>query len=127
MVVGPASSGKTSVVKALTNMALGTGMGWTPSVIGLDPSSVSVRVGCSSQRRDVVTIPCSLACSAVKLDPRQLFDVDTTIPHPHASRGQPPRIAAHVRPTRHHGVRRADLGMVVWPPRAHRTRCGCLA
>lgn len=42
MVVGPASSGKTSVVKALTNMALGTGMGWTPGVIGLDPASVSV-------------------------------------------------------------------------------------
>jgi len=40
MVVGPPSSGKSSVVKALTNMALGTGMGWTPIVVGLDPSSV---------------------------------------------------------------------------------------
>lgn len=40
MVVGPASSGKTSTVKALTNMALGTGMGWTPVVVGLDPASV---------------------------------------------------------------------------------------
>jgi polyribonucleotide 5'-hydroxyl-kinase len=41
MVVGPPSSGKSSVVKALTNMALGTGMGWTPTIVGLDPSSVS--------------------------------------------------------------------------------------
>lgn len=41
MVVGPASSGKTSVVKGLVNMAMGTGMGWTPGVIGLDPASVS--------------------------------------------------------------------------------------
>ena len=40
MVVGPASSGKTSTVKALTNMALGTGMGWTPVAVGLDPASV---------------------------------------------------------------------------------------
>jgi polyribonucleotide 5'-hydroxyl-kinase len=42
MVVGPSSSGKTSTVKALTNMALGTGMGWTPCIVGLDPASVSL-------------------------------------------------------------------------------------
>jgi polyribonucleotide 5'-hydroxyl-kinase len=49
MVVGPPCSGKTSVVKALTNMALGTGMGWTPTVVGLDPSSV----GLNSSTRNV--------------------------------------------------------------------------
>jgi polyribonucleotide 5'-hydroxyl-kinase len=46
MVVGPPSSGKSSVVKALTNMALGTGMGWTPTIVGLDPSSVSYLIRC---------------------------------------------------------------------------------
>ncbi|WVQ99907.1 hypothetical protein IAU59_007050 [Kwoniella sp. CBS 9459] len=41
MIVGPPSSGKTTVVKNLVNLALGTGMGWTPGVVGLDPSSPS--------------------------------------------------------------------------------------
>ncbi|WVR07435.1 hypothetical protein IAU60_004476 [Kwoniella sp. DSM 27419] len=41
MIVGPPSSGKTTVVKNLVNMALGTGMGWTPTVVGLDPASPS--------------------------------------------------------------------------------------
>lgn len=41
MVVGPPSSGKTTVVKNLVNMALSSGMGWTVCVAGLDPSSVS--------------------------------------------------------------------------------------
>ncbi|WVN90221.1 mRNA cleavage and polyadenylation factor Clp1 [Cryptococcus depauperatus CBS 7841] len=39
MVMGPLSSGKSTVVKNLVNMALGTGLGWTPGVVGLDPSS----------------------------------------------------------------------------------------
>ncbi|ORX38582.1 hypothetical protein BD324DRAFT_621467 [Kockovaella imperatae] len=39
MILGPPSSGKTTVVKNLVNMALGTGMSWTPGVISLDPSS----------------------------------------------------------------------------------------
>lgn len=43
MVLGPPSSGKTTVVKNLVNMALSSGLGWTPGVIGLDPSSVSSR------------------------------------------------------------------------------------
>ena len=42
MVLGPPSSGKTSVVKSLANMALGSGLGWTPGIIGLDPASVSI-------------------------------------------------------------------------------------
>lgn len=45
MVVGPPSSGKTTVAKNLVNMALGSGMGWTVSVGGLDPSSVSTISG----------------------------------------------------------------------------------
>ena len=43
MVLGPPSSGKTSVVKNLVNMALGSGIGWTPAIVGLDPASVSSR------------------------------------------------------------------------------------
>ncbi|KAK8854866.1 hypothetical protein IAR55_003605 [Kwoniella newhampshirensis] len=39
MILGPPSSGKSTVVKNLVNLALGTGMGWTPGVVGLDPSS----------------------------------------------------------------------------------------
>ena len=35
MVLGPPSSGKTTVVKNLVNMALGTGMGWSVGVAGL--------------------------------------------------------------------------------------------
>jgi polyribonucleotide 5'-hydroxyl-kinase len=41
MVLGPPGSGKTTVVKNLVNMALGSGMGWNVGVIGLDPASVS--------------------------------------------------------------------------------------
>lgn len=41
MVLGPPSSGKTSVVKNLVNMAVGSGMGWNVGVAGLDPASVS--------------------------------------------------------------------------------------
>lgn len=41
MVVGPPCSGKTTVIKNLVNLALGSGLGWTPGMIGLDPSSVS--------------------------------------------------------------------------------------
>ncbi|EIW67326.1 hypothetical protein M231_02531 [Tremella mesenterica] len=39
MLVGPTSSGKTTVAKNLVNLALSAGMGWTPCVVGLDPSS----------------------------------------------------------------------------------------
>lgn len=56
MVVGPASSGKTSTVKALINMALGTGMGWTPGVIGLDPASVSPILVISFTDREVLLL-----------------------------------------------------------------------
>lgn len=41
MVLGPPSSGKTTVTKSLVNMALGSGMGWNVGVGGLDPGSVS--------------------------------------------------------------------------------------
>ena len=40
MVMGPACSGKSTVVKSLVNMALGSGMGWSPGVVGLDPANV---------------------------------------------------------------------------------------
>ncbi|ORY35433.1 hypothetical protein BCR39DRAFT_509714 [Naematelia encephala] len=39
MVLGPPSSGKTTVVKNLINMALSSGMGWSVGVAGLDPAS----------------------------------------------------------------------------------------
>ncbi|ODN92739.1 protein Clp1 [Cryptococcus wingfieldii CBS 7118] len=39
MVIGQANAGKTTVVKNLVNMALGSGLGWTPGVVGLDPAS----------------------------------------------------------------------------------------
>ncbi|WWD02415.1 hypothetical protein V865_000454 [Kwoniella europaea PYCC6329] len=41
MIMGPPSSGKTTVVKNLVNLALSSGMGWTVGVGGLDPSSPS--------------------------------------------------------------------------------------
>ncbi|WWC90798.1 uncharacterized protein L201_005735 [Kwoniella dendrophila CBS 6074] len=41
MVMGPPSSGKTTVVKNLVNLALSTGMRWNIGVGGLDPSSPS--------------------------------------------------------------------------------------
>ncbi|WWC71655.1 uncharacterized protein I206_105613 [Kwoniella pini CBS 10737] len=41
MVMGPPSSGKTTIVKNLVNLALSSGMGWTVGVGGLDPSSPS--------------------------------------------------------------------------------------
>jgi polyribonucleotide 5'-hydroxyl-kinase len=44
MVVGPPCSGKTTVVKGLVNLALSSGMGWSPHVVGLDPASVSISV-----------------------------------------------------------------------------------
>lgn len=40
MVLGPPSSGKTTVVKSLVNMACASGMGWSVGVAGLDPASV---------------------------------------------------------------------------------------
>lgn len=40
MVLGPPSSGKSTLVKSLVNMASGSGMGWSVGVAGLDPSSV---------------------------------------------------------------------------------------
>lgn len=41
LVLGPPSSGKTTVVKNLVNLALGSGLGWNVGVAGLDPASVS--------------------------------------------------------------------------------------
>lgn len=41
MVLGPASSGKSTMVKNLVNLATGSGMGWAPAVVGLDPGNVS--------------------------------------------------------------------------------------
>ena len=40
MVLGPPSSGKSTLVKSLVNMASGSGMGWSVGVAGLDPASV---------------------------------------------------------------------------------------
>jgi polyribonucleotide 5'-hydroxyl-kinase len=47
MVLGPPSSGKTTVAKSLVNMALGTGLGWNVAVAGIDPSSVSTPPWCT--------------------------------------------------------------------------------
>jgi len=69
MVVGPPSSGKTTVVKNLVNMALGSGMGWSVGVVGLDPSSVRCLVfglNCmllTEQIQPVNLIPGSLSLS----------------------------------------------------------------
>ncbi|KAK4688997.1 polyribonucleotide 5'-hydroxyl-kinase, partial [Tremellales sp. Uapishka_1] len=41
MVVGPSSSGKSTIVKNLVNLALGSGMNWRVGVAGLDPTSPS--------------------------------------------------------------------------------------
>lgn len=40
MVLGPANAGKSTMIKNLVNLALGSGMGWAPAVVGLDPSNV---------------------------------------------------------------------------------------
>jgi hypothetical protein len=53
MVLGQPSSGKTTVVKNLVNMALSSGMGWNVGVASLDPSSVSLR-------RLTHIVPCQL-------------------------------------------------------------------
>lgn len=42
MVLGPANAGKSTMIKNLVNLALGSGMGWAPAVVGLDPSNVSL-------------------------------------------------------------------------------------
>jgi polyribonucleotide 5'-hydroxyl-kinase len=42
MVLGPANSGKSTMIKGLLNLAVGSGMGWSPGVIGLDPGTVSI-------------------------------------------------------------------------------------
>ncbi|KAJ9125374.1 hypothetical protein QFC22_000334 [Naganishia vaughanmartiniae] len=39
MVLGPANAGKSTVLKNLVNLALGSGMGWAPAVVSLDPSN----------------------------------------------------------------------------------------
>lgn len=41
MVLGPGNAGKSTMVKNLVNLALGSGMGWAPAVVSLDPSNVS--------------------------------------------------------------------------------------
>ena len=42
LVLGPESSGKTSVCKILTNYAVRAGQGWTPIYVNTDPSEVRV-------------------------------------------------------------------------------------
>jgi hypothetical protein len=42
MVLGPANAGKSTMIKNLVNLALGSGMGWAPVVVSLDPSNVSI-------------------------------------------------------------------------------------
>ncbi|KAJ9109036.1 hypothetical protein QFC21_000362 [Naganishia friedmannii] len=39
MVLGPANAGKSTMLKNLVNLALGSGMGWAPAVVSLDPSN----------------------------------------------------------------------------------------
>ncbi|KAJ9093607.1 hypothetical protein QFC19_008274 [Naganishia cerealis] len=40
MVLGPANAGKSTMIKNLVNLALGSGMGWAPAVVSLDPSNI---------------------------------------------------------------------------------------
>lgn len=42
LVLGPENSGKTSVCKILTNYAVRTGQDWTPVLVNVDPSEVSL-------------------------------------------------------------------------------------
>jgi hypothetical protein len=44
LVLGPESSGKTTVCKILTNYAVRAGQGWTPMYVNTDPSEVCVCV-----------------------------------------------------------------------------------
>jgi polyribonucleotide 5'-hydroxyl-kinase len=65
MVLGPACSGKSTVVKSLVNMALGTGMGWSPGVVGLDPANV--RGSVRSERSLMVIQPPHLVAGSLSL------------------------------------------------------------
>lgn len=42
LVLGPEHSGKTTVCKILTNYAVRGGQGWTPFLVNVDPSEVSI-------------------------------------------------------------------------------------
>ena len=44
LILGPESSGKTTVCKILTNYAVRAGQGWTPMYVNTDPSEVCVCV-----------------------------------------------------------------------------------
>jgi len=117
MVVGPPCSGKTSVVKALTNMALGTGMGWTPTVVGLDPSSVS-HLYMLGIWTDVMI--------AIESDTWEPIPVDPTIPNPDSSPLQPTRFTPYYRSSSYDGIGRTNSGVVVRPPGADYKRSGRL-
>lgn len=108
MVVGPASSGKTSVVKALTNLALGTGMGWTPGVIGLDPASVSF---CPVEVHSLKLLGTDLI--AAQPHTGQPVYVNAPIPSSHPSPRQSSRLTPNLRPFTYHGIGRADCRLVV--------------
>lgn len=66
MVLGPPSSGKTTVVKNLVNMALGSGVGWNVGVAGLDPSSVGYDslIGANLQPSNLIPGTLSLSSPA---------------------------------------------------------------
>ena len=51
MVIGPANSGKSTMVKGLLNLAIGSGMGWSPGVVGLDSGTVGAAT-CGGLRQD---------------------------------------------------------------------------
>lgn len=51
LVLGSPSSGKSTTVKTLLNLALGGGMGWGLGVVGLDPGEVSARELRGKKRR----------------------------------------------------------------------------
>lgn len=59
MVLGPANSGKSTMIKGLLNLAVGSGMGWSPGVIGLDPGTASIRMPLCTTLRAHFPLPSS--------------------------------------------------------------------
>jgi len=62
LVLGPEHSGKTTVCKILTNYAVRGGQGWTPFLVNVDPSEVSMYIPHVIARL-LTDRPGSLGCS----------------------------------------------------------------
>lgn len=116
MVLGPPSSGKTTVVKNLVNMALSSGMGWSVGVAGLDPASVSA-----------VTRGPGPNDAAVQSDPRIAVPIYADTPHPDASPSTSVRLTTGVCPTVNDVRRCWHTRMVVRALGTHDQRLGRVA